>query len=54
MSCSGVPATGNSSGIHVHFQINNPKTSVFDRPAINNGTTYDPVPILRQQKVNIQ
>lgn len=47
-------ATGNSSGIHVHFQINNPKTSVFDRPAINNGTTYDPVPILRQQKVNIQ
>ena len=47
-------ATGNSSGIHVHFQINNPKTSVFDRPAINNGKTYDPVPILRQQKVNIQ
>lgn len=47
-------ATGNSSGIHVHFQINNPETSVFDRPAINNGTTYDPVPILRQQKVNIQ
>ena len=47
-------ATGNSSGIHVHFQINNPNTSVFDRPAINNGTTYDPVPILRQQKVNIQ
>lgn len=47
-------ATGNSSGIHVHFQINDPKTSVFDRPAINNGTTYDPIPILRQQKVNIQ
>ncbi len=47
-------ATGNSSGIHVHFQINNPKTSVFDRPAVNNGKTYDPVPILRQQKVNIQ
>ena len=47
-------ATGNSSGIHLHFQINNPKTSVFDRPAVNNGKTYDPVPILRQQKVNIQ
>ncbi|WP_349931857.1 transglycosylase SLT domain-containing protein (plasmid) [Glutamicibacter mishrai] len=47
-------ATGNSSGIHIHFQINNPKTSVFDRPAVNNGKTYDPIPILRQQKVNIQ
>lgn len=46
--------TGNSSGIHIHFQINNPKTSVFDRPAVNNGKTYDPIPILRQQKVNIQ
>lgn len=47
-------ATGNSSGIHIHFQINNPKTSVFDRPTVNNGKTYDPIPILRQQKVNIQ
>ena len=47
-------ATGNSSGIHVHLQTNNPKTSGFDRPAINNGNTYDPVSILRQQKVNIQ
>lgn len=46
-------ATGNSSGIHLHFQINNPKTSVFDRPEVNNGKTYDPIPILRQQKVNI-
>lgn len=46
-------ATGNSSGIHVHFQVNNPDTAVFDRPAINNGKTYDPIPILRQQKVNI-
>lgn len=47
-------ATGNSSGIHVHFQINDPKTSVFDRAAINNGKSIDPLPILRQQKVNIQ
>ncbi len=47
-------ATGNSSGVHVHFQIESPKISVFDRPAVNNGKTYDPVPILRQQKVNIQ
>lgn len=46
-------ATGNSSGIHVHFQINDPKTSVFDRPAVNNGKSIDPLPILRQQKVNI-
>lgn len=47
-------ATGNSSGIHIHFQINDPKTAIFDRPAINNGKSIDPLPILRQQKVNIQ
>lgn len=46
-------ATGNSSGIHLHFQINDPATSIFDRPFVNNGKTLDPLPILRQQKVDI-
>lgn len=43
-------ATGNSSGIHVHFQINKPGTNV-NGPTIQNGKSVDPLPYLREKGV---
>lgn len=43
-------ATGNSSGEHVHFQINEPGTDVTG-PTIQNGKSLDPLPFLREKGV---
>lgn len=43
-------ATGNSSGIHVHFQVNKPGTDVSG-PTIQNGKSIDPMPFLREKGV---
>lgn len=42
--------TGNSSGIHVHFQINAPGTDVTG-PTIQNGKSLDPIPFLTEKGV---
>nr|WP_227993575.1 transglycosylase SLT domain-containing protein [Pseudactinotalea sp. HY160] len=43
-------ATGNSSGVHVHFQVDKPGTDVSG-PGFHSGETLDPIPILRQKGV---
>lgn len=43
-------ATGNSSGIHLHFQVDVPGTNVTG-PTIQNGKSTDPLPFLRQKGV---
>ncbi|MDR2256199.1 MAG: transglycosylase SLT domain-containing protein [Arthrobacter sp.] len=43
-------ATGNSSGIHVHFQINKPGTNVTG-PTVQNGKSINPIPFLTEKGV---
>lgn len=43
-------ATGNSSGIHLHFQINRPGTNVTG-PTVQNGKSMDPMRFLREKGV---
>lgn len=43
-------ATGNSSGVHLHFQINRPGTDVSN-PTIQNGQSIDPLPFLKAKGV---
>lgn len=44
-------ATGNSSGRHLHFQINRPGTDVSG-PTIQNGKSIDPLPFLEAKGVS--
>ncbi|MDO2934196.1 transglycosylase SLT domain-containing protein [Paeniglutamicibacter sulfureus] len=51
----GAPgATGNSSGVHLHFQINRPDTTSIYAPAVNNGKSLDPMPYLREKGISFQ
>lgn len=43
-------ATGNSSGVHVHFQIDKPGTNAT-KPETHIGETLDPIPILQKKGV---
>lgn len=44
-------ATGNSSGIHVHFQINKANTPNMDKPKTHNGWSLDPLPFLTEKGI---
>lgn len=44
-------ATGNSSGIHLHFQINKPNTPNMDVPKTHNGWSLDPMPFLTEKGI---
>lgn len=44
-------ATGNSSGVHVHFQINKPDTPNMDGPFTHNEWSLDPEPLLKKAGV---
>lgn len=51
----GAPgATGNSSGVHLHFQINRPDTTSIYAPAVNNGKSLDPMPYLREKGISFK